>query len=261
MTSPEPIFHRADDAFVPTAHAVGPWDPGQLHGGAPGALLAGALEEPGFAVARITFDFLGPVTTDPLTIAVTTVKPGRRAQLAEAELTARGRVVLRARALRLRRAEVDLAGAARPADPPLPGPGEARASPFPGAEPGERGFHTTGMDIRFLAGGDYGRGPARAWFRLARPLIDDEVPSPLARVLAAADFGNGISRIVDFDRFLFVNADLTVHLHREPAGEWVALDARTHLEPATGTGLASSTLADERGPLGLAAQSLFVETR
>lgn len=261
MTSGEPIFHRDGDAFVPTAHAVGPWDPGQLHGGGPAALIGRALEEPGFAVVRITFDFLAPVTTEPVRVAVGTVKAGRRAQLAEAELMSGDRVVLRARALRLRRAEVDLAAAAQPPDPALPGPGEAAASPFPGARPGEKGFHTTGMEIRFLPGGDYGRGPARAWFRLARPLVDAEQPSPLSRLLAAADFGNGISRIVDFDRFLFVNADLTVHVHREPAGEWVALDARTRLEPATGTGLATSTLADEGGPLGLAAQSLFVAAR
>ena len=257
----EPIFRRDGDAFVPTAHAVGPWDPGQLHGGAPGALIAQALDAPGFQVARITFDFLGPVTTDPLTIASSTVKPGRRAQLAEAELTAGGRVVLRARALRLRREVVDLGDATQQAQAPAGLPADARPSPFPGARAGAEGFHTTGMEIRFLPGGDYGRGPARAWFRLARPLVDDEPPSPLARVLAASDFGNGVSRIVDFDRFLFINADLTVHLHREPAGEWVLLDARTRLEGETGAGLASSVLSDERGPIGLAAQSLFVAAR
>lgn len=257
----EPVFHRDGDAFMPTAHAVGPWDPGQLHGGAPAALVGRALEEPGFRVARLTFDFLGPVTTEALTIAVTTVKPGRRAQLAEAELSSGGRPVLRVRALRLRRGTVDLGDAAQSPAPPAGGPGDARPSPFPGAEPGTEGFHTTGMEIRFLPGADYGVGPAQAWFRMARPLVDDERPGPLASVLAAADFGNGISRIVDFDRYLFINADLTVHVDREPEGEWVMLDARTRLEAGTGAGLASSTLFDERGPIGLAAQSLFVAER
>jgi acyl-Coa thioesterase superfamily protein len=92
------------------------------------------------------------------------------------------------------------------------------------------------------------------------PLIDGQPASPLARAVAAADFGNGVSRIVDFDRYLFVNTDLTVHLHREPAGEWVMLDARTRLE-SHGAGLAHSTLSDEHGPIGLAAQSLFVAER
>jgi hypothetical protein len=116
------------------------------------------------------------------------------------------------------------------------------------------------MEIRFVDDTSFGLGPAHAWFRLARPLIDDQDASPLARAVAAADFGNGVSRIVEFDRYLFVNTDLTVHLHREPAGEWVMLDARTRLEPH-GAGLAQSILSDEHGPLGLAAQSLFVAER
>jgi hypothetical protein len=82
----------------------------------------------------------------------------------------------------------------------------------------------------------------------------------LARALVAADFGNGVSRVLDFESHLFVNTDLTVHLHREPAGEWVLLDARTRVEEA-GTGLAWSALSDERGPIGIAAQSLFVAAR
>jgi hypothetical protein len=116
------------------------------------------------------------------------------------------------------------------------------------------------MDIRFVEGSDFGLGPALAWFSLTRPLIDDEPPSPLARALAAADFGNGISRAVDFGAYLFINTDLSVHLHREPQGEWVLVDARTHLEPS-GAGLARSALSDLRGQIGLAAQSLFVASR
>jgi hypothetical protein len=140
------------------------------------------------------------------------------------------------------------------------GPETARPDPFPVQDGHAEGFHRTAMDIRFLGGTDYGLGPALAWFRFKRPLVDDEWPSPLARVVGAADFGNGVSRVVDFDSYLFVNTDLTVHLHREPVGEWVLLDARTRLE-AHGAGLARSILSDERGQLGLAAQSLFVAPR
>jgi hypothetical protein len=43
-------------------------------------------------------------------------------------------------------------------------------------------------------------------------------------------------------------------------GEWVLLDARTRVE-SHGAGLAVSTLYDERGPIGLSAQSLFVAER
>jgi hypothetical protein len=243
---------------VPTGHARGPWDPNQLHGGAPAALLGEAVQADGYLVARMTFDFLAPVPLAPLTVSARTTKPGRNVQLAEAELHGDGTTVLRARAMRLRRAHVELPPLHR--DDPPPPPQSGRGDPFPTGDGPSEGFHLTAMDIRFLGDTGYGPGPALAWFRLTRPLIDDEEPSPLARVLAAADFGNGVSRAVDFDAYLFVNTDLTVHLHREPKGEWVLLDARTHLEPG-GAGVAASTLSDEQGRIGIAAQSLFVAAR
>jgi hypothetical protein len=257
----ESVFRRDGEAFVPTGHARGPWDPGQLHGGAPGALIAEAVQADGYLVARLTIDFLAPVPMAPLTVTARTTKPGRNLQLAEAEMEAEGRTVLRARAVRLRRGHVELPAEVGAADAGGGGggPDDGRAGRFPLDDGHAEGFHRTAMDIRFIDG-DYGIGPARAWFRLQIPLVDDVPASPLARAIAAADFGNGISRVVDFEDYLFVNTDLTVHLHREPAAEWVLVDASTRLEPH-GAGLAHSILSDERGQLGLAAQSLFVASR
>ena len=51
-----------------------------------------------------------------------------------------------------------------------------------------------------------------------------------------ADSGNGISATVDFSRWVFINPDLSVYLHRLPEGEWVCLDAQTTIEPS-GIGL------------------------
>jgi hypothetical protein len=254
----EPVFVRDGAAFVPTVHARGPWDAAALHGGAPAALLAEAVQDPGMIVTRMTFEILGPVPLVPLTVSAAVVKPGRRFQLVEAELAAAGRAVVRARAVRLRRGAVPLPATDAPA-PPAPPPAEPAApgqAAF-GVVEGE-GFHLSAMDIRFVTGAFTEPGPAAAWFRLVRPLIDDDEPSPLARAVAAADFGNGIGSVLDWERYLFVNPDLTVHVHREPAGEWVLLDSRTAVEPE-GVGIASSALHDERGPIGRAAQSLYVE--
>ena len=85
-------------------------------------------------------------------------------------------------------------------------------------------------------------------------------PRPLQRTVAAADFGNGISSAHPFEEYLFVNCDLSVHLHREAEGEWIGLDARTVVGPQ-GIAQAVSVLHDERGPIGHAAQTLFVERR
>jgi hypothetical protein len=92
------------------------------------------------------------------------------------------------------------------------------------------------------------------------PVISDTEPSPLQRAAAAADFGNGISSALDWSRFTFVNADLTIYLERATAGEWVGVEAITTVEPG-GTGLTRSVLYDERGRIGQAAQALYVARR
>ena len=58
-----------------------------------------------------------------------------------------------------------------------------------------------------------------------------EEPSPLQRVLAVADSGNGISAVMSWDEWLFINPELTVHVLRPPEGEWVVLDAATTIAP------------------------------
>lgn len=258
--SDDPVFRRDGELYIPSEHARGPWDPGSQHGGAPAALLAEALRADGMLVARLAYELPGPVPLEPLRIQTRITRPGRRLQFVEADLLAGDVPVMRARATRMRLAPVPLPPGPDAEAVPGGGPERGARSPFPGEPPDALGFHRTAMEIRFVGGTGYGKGPALAWFRFARPLVGQERPSPLALVAAAADFGNGVARILDFEEHLFVNTDLTIHLHREPAGDWVLLDARTRVEPH-GTGIATSRLYDERGPIGVAAQSLFVAQR
>jgi len=252
------IFARDGGAFVPTGHAVGPWDPGALHGGAPSALLAAELEAlaPDMRLARLTVEFLGAVPLAPLTVQAQITRPGRRFQIAEAELVAGDRSACRARAVLLRRGAVDGVPAGDAPALELPDPATCERLTMGAGE----SFGGTGMDVRFVRGHLYENGPAVGWFRMAEPLVGDRPPTQAARAVAAADFGNGASRILDWDAWLFINTDLTVHLHREPEGEWVALDARTALDP-NGSGLAWSDLHDARGHVGVALQTLFVDAR
>jgi hypothetical protein len=103
-------------------------------------------------------------------------------------------------------------------------------------------------------------GPATAWLRMRKPLVGGEEPTPLQRVLVAADVGNGISAELDYREFVFVNVELTVHLERMPAGEWIGVDAVTVAQP-TGVATAESVLYDREGRIGRAAQSLVVSAR
>jgi hypothetical protein len=232
------------------------------HGGAPAGLIAREVQAlaPELQVSRLTYEFLGPVPLAPVTVSAAIVRPGRRFQVAEAELVAGGRAAVRARAVLLRRGEVALPPEAIPVTTALLAPDDG-ALPGQWGPEGEEAFHRTGMDIRFVQGNISERGPAAAWFRLAHPFIDDAPePPPVTRAAAAADFGNGTSRVLDFQQHLFVNTDLTVHLLRDPVGEWVLIDSTTELDPC-GTGLATSRIHDARGPIGWSHQTLFVEER
>src|SRR5690606_16998680 len=150
-----------------------------------------------------------------------------------------------------------------PAPPPAhrPDPGPDAGEPRPVAfEDGLPAFHRTGMEIRFVDGGADRPGPARAWFRLRRPVVGDEEPSGVQRVAAAADFSNGISWVLPFADWIFLNPDLTLHLARPPAGEWIGLDAVT-VPSDQGMGMAESAVYDEKGRLGRAVQSLLLQRR
>ena len=96
------------------------------------------------------------------------------------------------------------------------------------------------------------------WFRLTAAVVAGETPSPLQRVAAAADFGNGLSALFADGRHTFINADLTISLWRLPEGEWVGIDSLSYAAP-DGIGVAESAVVDERGRLGRALQSLLVD--
>lgn len=258
------VFTQQDGVFVPSGHARGPWDAGSQHGGAPAALIARAVERldaPGpMLLARLTVEYLGAVPLAPLEVAAEIVRPGKRLQLAEATVTAAGREVCRARAVRLRREPVPVPDEAVP-EPRIAAPDAITPESMPRFHHDEaQSFAATAMELRFVTGRFGQTGPGTAWFRLREALVEGEAPTPTQRAVAAADFGNGIGAELPFATHLFVNTDLTVHLAREPVGKWIGVEALTEHGPE-GTALASSVLHDVHGPLGRAAQSLYVASR
>jgi hypothetical protein len=259
---PATLYEPVDGGFVPTGLTRGPWNPEHQHAGPPAALLARAIEQAsriaGGQTARLTFDILRPVPIAPLAAAARVLRPGRRVEQLEAELTplGGGEVLMRATAWRMRTAEGGprIAGVAAPLPPPDAG------------EPGRFPFwrdpvaYKDALDWRFVRGEFETPGPAAVWTRLLVPLVAGEEATPLERLLVMADAASGISAALDWDTWLFVNVDLGIHLLRPPTGEWLAMDARTEIAP-TGMGLCTSTLSDAGGALGRSTQSLLVAPR
>jgi hypothetical protein len=121
-------------------------------------------------------------------------------------------------------------------------------------------FSTADEGGRFVEGAVLDPGPARAWFRLRHPLVEGEDPSPLQRLAAVADFGNGISAALSWEEYVFINPDLTLYIEREPVGEWVCVEAETRITSG-GVAVAESTLYDGSGRVARAVQALVVSRR
>ena len=259
---PDSFYVAEGDGFRATELTRGPWDAGAQHAGPPAALIGREIERlegaEAFQVGRVTFEVLRPVPIGTVRPAARVVRSGRRVQLVEATLSDESEILIRASAWRLRTAAVNIPALPAVADPDVPGPGDgAEADFFPTGE--AVGYHTA-MDYRFVAGSFLEPGPATVWMRTRFPIVAGEEPSPLQRVLVAADSGNGVSATLDWRRYLFINVDLSVHLERMPAGEWVCLDATTRPE-RSGVGSADTLLLDERGRIGRALQTLLVSER
>lgn len=259
----EAFYERDGELYVPSELTRGPWDQAAQHAGPPAALLGRALESlprPDGApmrVGRVTYEVLRPVPIRPLRAEAKVERAGRRVEMLSASLHDGDEEVMRARGWRLREEPLELPLGLVPG-PPRHRPEDGESGEF--FPTGSAvGYHTA-VEYRFVSGRFVEPGPATVWMRSRVTIVAGEEISPLQRVLVVADSGNGVSATLDWQEFLFINVDLTIHLHRYPAGEWVCLDAVT-IPEADGIGLADTSLHDERGPLGRAAQTLLVARR
>ena len=251
-------------AYASSDLTRGPWHPDHQHAGPPIALVARSIERAAVAlglthIARLTANLLRPIPIAELSVEVLTEYAGRNVAHFSARLNAGGKEVARFTAVAQREAALDLP-AGLPGHPLPQAPRSAEESPaarFP--------FSTalTGypdlVECR-IAEGVFFRGPSAVWFRMRYPLVSGEEPSALQRVAVAADSGNGISGILDFQRYIYVNSDLTINLMRKAEGEWICIDARTLLGP-NGGGLAEARIFDAQGLIGRSTQSLAIRLR
>jgi len=267
MTQAPTAAFAALDArgFRSSALTRGPWHPEHQHGGPPIALVCRAIEqaarEHGLThLARITANLLRPVPIGDLIVEVMTDYVGRNAGHFSAHLMAGDKDVARFTALAQREAAINPDDIPKtdfwPVAPLSVEQAPVRRMPF---DDGSMGYSRL-VETRVASGTMFQGGACAVWFRMNYPLLDGESTSGYQRVAVAADSGNGISAVLDFNRYLFVNADLTISLLRRPVGEWICVDARTFIGP-DGGGLTESALFDTQGFIGRSTQSLAVRAR
>ncbi|TWT03056.1 thioesterase family protein [Reyranella sp. CPCC 100927] len=259
----EAVYTIDGPRAVPSRYAGGPWNTSLQHGGAPAGLIAWAAEaipaDQPMQVARLTIDLLRPVPVAPLTVSTEVIREGRKIQLCGVRLAAEGTEVVRASVLKIRSAQHALPPATldRPLD--VPQPDQCREATEIAEVSIDNPF-LTGVSVRVAKGSLRRPGPASVWFRADRPIVQGAPISALMRAALTSDFSNGTATALDFDRWTFINGDLTISLARLPMDDWILVDAETWLGP-TSTGIAFAKLADRHGYFGRAVQSLVVEPR
>jgi acyl-CoA thioesterase len=269
----EAIFVPDGDAFVPTDLAGSPWGPGLLHGGPPAGLVARAVErhiagDPEMQPVRLTLDLFRPVPKEALRTRVEVAREGRRLAALDVSLLAGGLEVARAAVLVLRQAKVELPRHALPPPPWVPHHEKYPSTDLPSAlrgdrdssprEPQLRGFHTT-VEVRRV-GGRPGKGRATAWIRIPVPFVLGEETGQLTRLAATSDFGSPLGHIRPSEAVGFINADISLHIHRLPEGEWICLEAEGTAQE-TGLGLVETRIHDVHGPIGRICQAIMVNRR
>jgi len=115
------------------------------------------------------------------------------------------------------------------------------------------------MEWRALRGAFDEPGPATVWARQRVGLVAGEEPTALQRLLTVADSGNGVSNLLDPRRWWFINTELTVHLHREPAASGSA--STPHGDRHATRRHRALDLHDQTGPVAAGAQALLVRPR
>jgi hypothetical protein len=255
-------FERlAPGRYRPTEHTGGAWSVTEQHVSPLNGLLvheidrfvaarAGDRGPDVLVTSRLAFEILGVAPIDDFDVHVEVVRAGRTIELLEAVAVSGGRPVVRVRAWRLIRHDTAAVAGGQP--DALSPPDGLRSWPLSSVWPGG---YIASLDVRPLGEPEPGR--TTAWLRSPVALVADEPAGDLARYVGLVDTANGIAARQSPKTWMFPNVDLTIHLHRQPQGDWVGLDTTVVFGP-DGQGLTTTVLHDLAGPVGRAEQLLTV---
>jgi hypothetical protein len=248
----EHFFKRDGDLYVPTPRAVGPWNPNSLHGRVLAGLLARSLEEAygdeALQFTRLTVDMFRLPSLEPIAITTETIREGNRIRVTEAVAVSEGQEIGRARAVQLRKAEAP--------DNPIwrPQPWDA---PMP-EDAGPPRDALRGMwDTWVLPPSALGQ--KRVWLKERHQLVEGEELSPFVRVAGSADYASPLAN-AGAHGLDYVNADITLYLHRLPVGEYIGFEVSSH-ESSEGIAVGDTTVYDIGGPIGRSVVCAVVNRR
>ena len=261
------LFRREDSLFLPTDRARGPWAYDTLHGSPVAALIAFCVEEQianlppagngvvgELRIARQTIDLFRPVPYGRLSVEVERLRQGRRIAVFQTRLSCEGKLLTQATTLCLRAgAEMGSVGFDHGVEAPAP---PSEAVPNRVDRVGNRWVSYPGtLEMRHIVppGGEQ---PPVVWIRADAPVLADVPPTPAVRAASIADFVSPFANMQP-GRSGYVNADITLHLHRLPVGDWHFLRVVSR-GSADGVATAQAVLGDRSGAYGASSAASLI---
>jgi hypothetical protein len=257
------IFIPDGDVLVPQPTACGPWFPGVQHGGAITGLFARAVEQtPSSApmmLTRLSVDMSKRVPMGPTRVRAEILRDGKRVQSLGIDYEVDGETVARATAMRIRIDEsvVDESQVIPPWPEDEPPRGPDGLDDLDVTVHGLDFVHNFTMR-RFEDPAEPGRSVS--WVRLDVPFVLGEQTGPMTFAAAAADMIPSAGAVMDFDRYLSINPDLSMQFHRVPQGDWIGNRALVRVN-RNGFGSTDAQLFDEHTSIGRSMKSLLIDPR
>ncbi|WP_344165390.1 thioesterase family protein [Nocardiopsis rhodophaea] len=272
------FYERIDEkTYVSTWSTAGPWGPKAQHAGPPSALLSTQMmndhHRPDFHPARVTFELLGQIPVDDLTVRTSVEHSTHRTDLLSGTLLHHDRAVAiarmwrykaapsaldRVREPRLQQDGLAFDDSVAPSAPLVLAFDESVTPPVPLELTSHTDGYISAMEWRFAESEPFTTfGPGKAWVRPRIPLILGEPDTPFGRLMLIADSCWSIARRIDMMKHFAINTEITVHCHRLPESDWLRLDGTTVASPG-GAAVSHATMGDRSDDCAFVLQSMFV---
>ena len=261
------LFAREGADFIPTDRARGPWAYDTLHGSPVAALIAFCVEERlaelvksdegavgDLRIARQTIDLFRPVPYGRLAVEVEPLRRGRRIAVLQTRLSCEGKLLTQATTLCLRAAaEFGSVGSNHGEAAPAP---PSEAVPNRVDRVGNRWVSYPGtLEMRHVVPPGGEEAPV-VWIKADAPVLEETPLSPAVRAASIADFVSPFANMQP-GRSGYVNADITLHLHRPPVGEWHFLRIVSR-GANDGVATAQAVLGDRSGAYGASSAASLI---
>ncbi len=242
--------------YQSTIHTQGTWNDHEQHMAPVTGLICHEMEHyfprDDCRIARLSIDILGVIPFGNMELSTRFIRSGRTIELIETTVASDDRIHVIARAWRMATGDTSTVEGIEdsPITPPYNLPNVDILHKWGG------GFLYS-LSARITSQPQVGKGTI--WVSTEVNMVAEDETSDFVRLMGLVDIANGIGARTDVRKkqWIYPNLDLQIHMHRQPQGKWLGIEARQQIG-SDGIGLTSSILHDELGAFGRCEQIITI---